>query len=223
MAMDKAALDQLIAGLRQQRDELSERIRQGSAKAQRAWRQAEAKLDDLAAQYTTVVDAAEQAGKDALSNLESTAQEVKNGLDRVSKFLGPPVETGTVLNIQRYCSHDGPGIRTTVFLKGCSLRCKWCSNPESIQPKPELAYDAIACAAAPRNAAFVSRNRFREGAFYTVPGRGRQDSRQLGPGRRVRCGNGCTVPDRGALHVSARTMTADEVLAEVEKDASFYR
>ena len=41
--------------------------------------------------------------------------------------------TGTVLNIQRYCSHDGPGIRTTVFLKGCSLRCKWCSNPESIR------------------------------------------------------------------------------------------
>ena len=43
--------------------------------------------------------------------------------------------TGTVLNIQRYCSHDGPGIRTTVFLKGCSLRCKWCSNPESIKFK----------------------------------------------------------------------------------------
>ena len=40
--------------------------------------------------------------------------------------------TGIVLNIQRYCSHDGPGIRTNVFLKGCSLRCKWCGNPESI-------------------------------------------------------------------------------------------
>jgi len=38
---------------------------------------------------------------------------------------------GTVLNIQRYCSHDGPGIRTNVFLKGCSLRCKWCSNPRA--------------------------------------------------------------------------------------------
>ena len=55
------------------------------------------------------------------------------------KSSGP---TGIVLNIQRYCSHDGPGIRTNVFLKGCSLRCKWCSNPESIRPKPELAYDA---------------------------------------------------------------------------------
>ena len=53
------------------------------------------------------------------------------------KASGP---AGIVLNIQRYCSHDGPGIRTNVFLKGCSLRCKWCSNPESIHPKPELGY-----------------------------------------------------------------------------------
>ena len=49
--------------------------------------------------------------------------------------------TGTVLNIQRYCSHDGPGIRTNVFVKGCSLRCKWCGNPESIRSKPEISYD----------------------------------------------------------------------------------
>ncbi|MFW9819382.1 MAG: glycyl-radical enzyme activating protein [Candidatus Thorarchaeota archaeon] len=45
---------------------------------------------------------------------------------------------GYIFNIQRYSIHDGPGIRTTVFLKGCPLRCKWCSNPESINPFPEL-------------------------------------------------------------------------------------
>ncbi len=39
-----------------------------------------------------------------------------------------------ITNIQRYCYHDGPGIRTTVFFKGCSLRCQWCSNPENICP-----------------------------------------------------------------------------------------
>ena len=50
-----------------------------------------------------------------------------------NQAINPSDMTGTVLNIQRYCSHDGPGIRTTVFLKGCSLRCKWCSNPESIR------------------------------------------------------------------------------------------
>ena len=42
---------------------------------------------------------------------------------------------GLVFNIQRYSIHDGPGIRTTVFFKGCPLRCKWCSNPESISPQ----------------------------------------------------------------------------------------
>ena len=40
-------------------------------------------------------------------------------------------------NIQRFSLHDGPGIRTTVFLKGCSLRCPWCSNPENLNPNPE--------------------------------------------------------------------------------------
>ena len=56
----------------------------------------------------------------------------------MNQSLKPAALTGRVLNIQRYCSHDGPGIRTTVFLKGCSLRCKWCANPESIRKKPEL-------------------------------------------------------------------------------------
>ena len=59
------------------------------------------------------------------------------------------VKTGAelwgVLDIQHFCHHDGPGIRTTVFLKGCSLRCKWCCNPESIADAPELAYDARKC------------------------------------------------------------------------------
>jgi len=46
--------------------------------------------------------------------------------------------TGTVFNIQRFSVHDGPGIRTVVFIKGCSLRCIWCSNPESMRQKPQL-------------------------------------------------------------------------------------
>ncbi|MDR2611135.1 MAG: glycyl-radical enzyme activating protein, partial [Clostridiales Family XIII bacterium] len=52
---------------------------------------------------------------------------------------------GTVFNVQRYSIDDGPGIRTTVFVKGCPLRCPWCSNPESQNPHPELLYRYTAC------------------------------------------------------------------------------
>ena len=53
--------------------------------------------------------------------------------------------TGTVFNVQRGSFHDGPGIRTTVFLKGCPLRCPWCHNPEGISPAPEVLVSDSRC------------------------------------------------------------------------------
>lgn len=53
---------------------------------------------------------------------------------------------GVVFNIQRYSVHDGPGIRTTVFLKGCPLHCSWCSNPESQEGKPQIMLHDAKCA-----------------------------------------------------------------------------
>ena len=50
---------------------------------------------------------------------------------------------GIIFNIQHFSIHDGPGIRTTVFLKGCPLRCPWCSNPESQRMNPEPMLDAV--------------------------------------------------------------------------------
>ena len=50
-----------------------------------------------------------------------------------------------IFNIQRYSTHDGPGIRTVVFLKGCSLGCRWCQNPESRARSEDLLYDARLC------------------------------------------------------------------------------
>ncbi|WP_145590782.1 glycyl-radical enzyme activating protein [Yersinia aleksiciae] len=52
-----------------------------------------------------------------------------------------------IFNLQRYSTHDGPGIRSVVFLKGCSLSCRWCQNPESRSPKPEVLFDPRLCLA----------------------------------------------------------------------------
>lgn len=52
---------------------------------------------------------------------------------------------GLVFNIQKFSIHDGPGIRTTVFLKGCPLRCKWCANPESQSQNIQITYDVSKC------------------------------------------------------------------------------
>jgi pyruvate formate lyase activating enzyme len=58
---------------------------------------------------------------------------------------GRNAQQGNVFNIQKYSVHDGPGIRTLVFLKGCTLACRWCSNPESLSPDPVLAYNPAKC------------------------------------------------------------------------------
>ena len=60
---------------------------------------------------------------------------------------------GMIYNIQRMSVQDGPGLRTTVFLKGCPLRCLWCSNPESQEAAPQLAYNADNCLGCGRSVA----------------------------------------------------------------------
>jgi len=130
----------------------------------------------------------------------------------------PP--SGIVLNIQRYSSHDGPGIRTTVFLKGCSLRCKWCGNPESISMKPELSYDPKKCKG--RACGLCLKPPFPEGAFYFVPGD--DESIKVNWDLATDCDESmASLCPTGALEMFGKTMTVDEVLDEVGKDASFYR
>ena len=65
----------------------------------------------------------------------------------VGVTLATSVERGLVYDIQRFSVHDGPGIRTTVFFKGCPLRCRWCQSPESLRPRAEVAFFADRCRA----------------------------------------------------------------------------
>ena len=87
MPMDKTTLEELIASLKRQRDELAVKIHLGKAEAKQEWEKVEDKIRDLTAQYKPIVDAVEETGEGVLSAVELAAQEVKKGLDRVRKLL----------------------------------------------------------------------------------------------------------------------------------------
>ncbi|MCK6488243.1 MAG: glycyl-radical enzyme activating protein [Planctomycetes bacterium] len=120
--------------------------------------------------------------------------------------------TGRITEIQRFCIHDGPGIRTTVFLKGCPLRCVWCHNPETQRAAPQLAFTAAACI----------------GCGACVPACA-QGAQRLAGGTRVldrpactACGACATACPAGALELVGRPVTVAEVIAAVERDRPFY-
>jgi pyruvate formate lyase activating enzyme len=137
------------------------------------------------------------------------------------QLINPAAPTGIVLNIQRYCSHDGPGIRTNVFLKSCSLRCKWCGNPESIRKNPELSYDPRTCSGK-KECGLCLKAPFPEGAFYVVEGA--DDKVKVNWDLASDCDEATVaLCPTGALSMYGKRMTVDEVLDEVEKDSSFYR
>jgi len=125
---------------------------------------------------------------------------------------------GHVLNIQHFSTNDGPGIRTTVFLKGCSLRCKWCSNPESIQKKPELGYNAGKCIG--KDECGLCMPECPETAIFTVDS---ENEVKINWDLCTNCGKCVSVCPSNALFEFGKWMTVEEVLQEVEQDSSFYR
>ena len=121
--------------------------------------------------------------------------------------------TGRIFDIKRYSIHDGPGIRTTIFLKGCSLGCLWCHNPESVAAGPELMHWPARCAkchacvkACPIGAIAADA----AGAVHID----REKCDLCG-----KCAEACLYD---ALQIVGREVSVDEVLAEAEKDRVFY-
>jgi len=119
---------------------------------------------------------------------------------------------GMIYNIQRMSIHDGPGLRTTVFLKGCPLRCLWCSNPESQKTTPQMLYFEAQCTGCgtcndvcPNDAVIPLGEKF-----------GRDTAKCTDCGL---CAESCPTKAR---EMSGRLMTVEEVMKEVQKDSLFY-
>jgi pyruvate formate lyase activating enzyme len=113
--------------------------------------------------------------------------------------------TGRIFDVQRYSLHDGPGIRTTVFLKGCPARCLWCHNPESQAFGPEVVVVETRCAHC--------------GTCETVCPHGAPPP---GSGLCEACGACVEACPAGARQLAGREVTADEVMAEVLRDRIFF-
>jgi len=122
-------------------------------------------------------------------------------------------ETGIIFDIQRFSVHDGPGIRTTVFIKGCPLSCAWCSNPESQSMKPQLIVRDIKCqgcgtcvAACPPRAIAINGNGLRKINWDLCNG----------------CLECVPVCVYRSLNVAGKSISVSDVVSEVLKDKLFY-
>lgn len=113
---------------------------------------------------------------------------------------------GMVFDIQRFCVHDGPGIRTTVFLKGCPLACQWCHNPEGRDREPKVRYFASKCLGCGRCTAYTGQ-----------PPEALAGKEALT--QEIMAAEHCPA---GALSVCGRRYTSSQLLDVIERDRDFY-
>ncbi len=125
-----------------------------------------------------------------------------------------------VFNIQNYCIHDGPGIRTTVFVKGCPLRCLWCANPESNSARPQLMTYANKCTACSRCADVCPKLAI---AVKSVREKSRAVAAVTDRNLCTDCGRCVTICQADAREIAGRMMTVGEALKRVTEDKIFYQ
>ena len=124
-------------------------------------------------------------------------------------------EYGIISSIQKYTIHDGPGIRTEIFFKGCNLRCPWCSNPEGLEPGPELGFYPDKCLG--ENVCGWCRR-----ACPTPPPPGEHVSARFDTEQCrtcLRCADACPA---GAIRLWGTRRTVPQLMEEIEADRCFY-
>lgn len=123
--------------------------------------------------------------------------------------------TGLVFDVQKFATHDGGGIRTLIFLKGCPLKCLWCSNPESLSPQPEINFVPNNC---------VGCGKCRTVCPQDAIGDGEVDRPGLiiDRDRCKLCGECAKFCYAGAINILGRYVTVAELMAMVERDREFY-
>ena len=120
--------------------------------------------------------------------------------------------TGVIFNVQRYSTEDGPGIRTTVFVKGCPMCCPWCHNPEGLDSRPELMWYDVRCIGARECLEVCPQDALTLTPEGMVIDRTRCDA----------CGDCEEACPAAALEVIGRERTASDVAAEALRDRVFY-
>ena len=129
---------------------------------------------------------------------------------RTMEAKGDRTNAGVVCGLKRFAVHDGPGIRSTLFLKGCPMRCAWCHNPEALRPEPELGIRSHACALCGDCAQCCPRHRIEDGRHLFD----RKHCAACG-----KCVKNCFFD---ALDLYGKTMTPDEAAAAILEDRLFY-
>lgn len=117
-------------------------------------------------------------------------------------------KTGNIFDIQRFSTHDGPGIRTVVFLKGCSMRCLWCSNPESQKKSPDILFQENTC---------IGCQKCLEACAYNIS----MGMQGVGEGC-VLCKACVKACPSKALTVKGEYLSIKEIVDEVKRDEAYY-